>query len=84
MNSELSLLRDYTGNLIGISGVGRDLTERNKLEAQLLHSQKMEAVGTLAGGIAHDFNNILNVIMGYGTMVMDRLETDQSFKGTDE
>jgi len=34
----------------------------------------MEAVGTLAGGIAHDFNNILNVIMGYGTMVMDNLE----------
>ncbi len=33
----------------------------------------MEAVGTLAGGIAHDFNNILNVIMGYGTMVMDRI-----------
>jgi CheY-like chemotaxis protein len=40
----------------------------------------MEAVGTLAGGIAHDFNNILNVILGYGTMVMDKLEAGSSSK----
>jgi PAS domain S-box-containing protein len=54
----------------------RDVSERKKLQKQLLHSQKMEAVGTLAGGIAHDFNNILNVIMGYGVMVMDTLTAD--------
>jgi PAS domain S-box-containing protein len=77
---KVSLLRDHTGNLIGISGVGRDLTERNKLEAKLLHSQKMEAIGTLSGGIAHDFNNILNVIMGYGSMVLDTLEADSPSK----
>jgi PAS domain S-box-containing protein len=75
-----SQLRDLAGNLIGISGVGRDLTERHKLEAQLRHSQKMEAVGTLAGGVAHDFNNILNVILGYGNMVMDSLEADSPSK----
>ena len=75
-----SIMRNHAGNLIGISGVGRDLTERKKLEAQLRHAQKMEAVGTLAGGIAHDFNNILNVIIGYGTMVMDKIEADSPLK----
>jgi len=48
--------------------VARDVTEFEILKAQLLHSQKMEAVGTLAGGIAHDFNNILTAIMGYAQM----------------
>lgn len=75
-----SLLKDQSGKVIGISGVGRDLSERKKLETQLFQSQKMEAVGTLAGGIAHDFNNILNVILGYGTLVVDKLEAGSTCK----
>ncbi len=53
-----------------------DITERKKMEAQLIQAQKMEAIGTLAGGIAHDFNNILGAIIGYAGMAQDELPPD--------
>lgn len=68
-----SPLRDINGNIVAGIEVTRDVTGHKKLEAQLLHSQKMEAVGSLAGGIAHDFNNILNVIIGYSSMIQEKL-----------
>jgi two-component system, cell cycle sensor histidine kinase and response regulator CckA len=56
-----------------IIGVGRDVTERKRLESQLQHAQKMESVGRLAGGIAHDFNNLLAAIIGYADLLEEAL-----------
>ena len=53
---------DVDGKLIGVLGVGRDITERKQTELALRRSQKMDTVGQLTGGIAHDFNNIINII----------------------
>jgi PAS domain S-box-containing protein len=50
-------------------GVGIDISERRRLEQQLIHAQKMEAIGVLAGGVAHDFNNILTAIIGYASLM---------------
>jgi PAS domain S-box-containing protein len=56
--------------------IARDVTERKKLEEQLLHSQKMDAIGSLAGGVAHDFNNILTAIIGYGNILKMKMRPD--------
>ena len=63
-------MHDLAGRAIGAVVVFRDVTERARLEAELLRSSKLESVGILAGGIAHDFNNILTVVMGNVTLAM--------------
>jgi len=61
--------------------VARDLSERTRLEEQLRHSQKMEAVGRLAGGIAHDFNNMLNIMLGYTVMRIEDVTESHPMHG---
>jgi PAS domain S-box-containing protein len=66
-------LRSPAEGTATLLGVATEITERKRLEEQLLQSQKMEAVGQLAGGVAHDFNNILTAIVGYTDLLAAEL-----------
>ncbi len=69
-------ITDDAGRVVGVAAIYNDVTERKRLEEQLIQSQKMEALGGLAGGIAHDFNNLLAVILNYGRFIHADLPED--------
>ncbi len=82
------LLLDDEGRPGLLQGVTRDVSERKQAEAererlqsQLAHSQKMESVGQLAGGVAHDFNNMLQVILGNTELALRRIGADDELRG---
>jgi len=69
-------VRDSQGRPYRLAGSLTDITERKKLEQQLLQSQKLESVANLAGGVAHEFNNLLTAISGYGQMLRESIPSD--------
>ena len=71
IEQSISPVRDPAGYITHFISNGRDLTDRLRLEAQLLQSQKMDAIGRLAGGVAHDFNNLLTIITSYSELALD-------------
>ncbi len=80
------MLESFGRNLSHVPGVSglvvnsRDVTDRKRLEEQLHHSQRLEAVGRLAGGVAHDFNNLLMIITGYSQMLLDGMHPGDSVR----
>ncbi len=81
----LSPLRDPSGTITGIVGVGRDITARIEAEQQVRQAQKMEAVGRFAGGVAHDLNNMVMIIMGFSDFLLATLDrSDPRWADADE
>ncbi len=80
MDCRWKLLKDDEGNPKTIMKVCTDVTEKTKLEAQFLRTQRIESIGTLAGGIAHDLNNVLAPIMMSAKALRRRLKDEQSEK----
>ncbi|MFH2051739.1 MAG: transporter substrate-binding domain-containing protein [bacterium] len=70
-------IRDEAGRVVLLVAEGHDVTEIQRLEANLRQAQRLEAVGTLAAGIAHDFNNILSAIFGYTELAQLRVKGDR-------
>jgi PAS domain S-box-containing protein len=80
INQSIGVIRDADLKPRGFVLLAADLSERAKLEAQLRHAQKMDAVGQLAGGVAHDFNNLLTVVTGYAGLLLAELPADDKIR----
>ncbi len=74
----VSAVRDAAGALVHTVSMIEDVSERKQLEEQLVHAQKLEALGRLAGGVAHDFNNLLAAMMGYTQLIQRTLPPDDA------
>lgn len=68
---------DRKGNISVILSIIRDITEKKRMEEELLKTKKLESIGVLAGGIAHDFNNLLAAIMGNVSLAKMHLDSGQ-------
>ena len=68
-DATVSPLRDASGAIVNLVVTLRDVTDQVGLQAQLLHAQKMEAIGRLAGGVAHDFNNLLQAMFSLTQLI---------------
>jgi len=72
------IISKNTGKVLGYTAIQQDVTERNRIQKQDEHAQRLESLGILAGGIAHDFNNLLTAIMGNASLAKNNLENTES------
>ena len=74
-----SRFHDHLGNPAGMLVILRDISEKKRLEDQLKHAERMEAIGTLAGGVAHDFNNLMMGIMGNVSLMVHEIDPEHPY-----
>jgi two-component system, cell cycle sensor histidine kinase and response regulator CckA len=80
LESTASAVSSLDGKVEKLVIVNRDITERRRLEQQLVLSHKLEAIGRLSGGVAHDFNNLLGVIIGYAEALQQDPAGNESYR----
>jgi two-component system cell cycle sensor histidine kinase/response regulator CckA len=78
LNWQIAPIRNEEGTITHFVSIQHDVTERKRLEARLLQSQKMETVGKLAGGVAHEFNSIMTTIIGQTELLLNDLPAGDS------
>lgn len=69
-------LLDEWGNVYKVLGIGRNITERKKIEEQMFYTEKLASLGTLASGVAHEINNPLAIILGFTDMLLEKTPQD--------
>ncbi|MGA8848359.1 MAG: PAS domain S-box protein [Dehalococcoidia bacterium] len=72
IDASVAPLRNGKGEIIGFSGVGRDITERKKIEDQLILTDRLASIGQLAAGIAHELNNPLTAVIGFSDLLLGK------------
>ncbi len=82
IETSVSPVRGQDGCIVGFRGIIRDLTEKSKMENELIRARRLEAIGIFAGGIAHDYNNALTAILG--NISLAKMEADPANQGLAE
>jgi signal transduction histidine kinase len=76
LNTQLMAIKDEEGQVQGVLGISRDITEKKKIEKQMINTEKLASLGLLAAGVAHEINNPLGVILGYCDFMLDKIPAD--------
>ena len=79
LNTQLRVIKEEGGEVQGILGISRDITEKKKIEKQMFNTEKLASLGLLAAGVAHEINNPLGVILGYCGYMLEKLPEEDKY-----